>query len=326
MTATTLNVQMPETMKAAAEARQRVTHGQTPEALAVDGTETVGLNPRRLRRAKKAYTVRHFAAATRQDGAQGYHLVRGRGVTPAAGDIVLARVVALGQHKRLESYNSRRRNLFVGDEIVVAYGDRYAPDQFLADVPDSLDFTNLVAAGGMAGHVASKHAGVDNATVIEPIGLLADDQGVLSLKRSVPAQVRPWSRALTEIQTLDAPPRLIVVFGSSMNSGKSTTLGCLVNGLVRGGLTVAAGKATGTGAGNDAGLFRDAGADTVLDFTDFGFASTFKMSVEELKDLVFSVFAELAKTGADAVVVEIADGIYQGETSHLVNDPDFRAL
>ena len=39
---------------------------------------------------------------------------------PCAGDIVLARVTHLGQHRRLESPEGRRVRLFVDDEIVVA--------------------------------------------------------------------------------------------------------------------------------------------------------------------------------------------------------------
>lgn len=295
------------------------------EAVSMPG-ETVELNPRRLRRAKKAYTVREFARQTRENGAEGYHLVRGSRVQPAPGDLVLARIAEIGHHKRLESYNSRRRHLFLGDEIVVAYGHRYAPDQFLAEVPENLDFTNLVAAGGLAGRVIERHADTDLATTIEPIGLLADELGVINLRRTSPASIRNWEQARDEFHALERRPHVVVVFGSSMNSGKSTVVGNLVNGLGHAGLEVSAGKATGTGAGNDAGLFHDAGANTVLDFTDFGLPSTFRLTLPELKDAVFSMFAELARDEDDVIIVEIADGIYQGETAHLVTDPDFKQM
>lgn len=326
MTVTSQNVELLQMSSNEFEALAREQAGDTGRGVASAATETVELKPRRLRRAKKAYTVRHFAEQTRADGCEGYQLIRGREVHPQVGDLVLARVATIGQHKRLESFNSRRRNLFVGDEIVVAYGNRYAPDQFLASVPRNLDFTNLVAAGGLAGEVVDKHAGMSPATVIEPIGLIADSQGVINLQRTASARIRPWRTARDEFRAAPRRPKLVVVFGSSMNSGKTTCLGCLVNGLDHAGLEVAAGKATGTGAGNDAGLFRDAGAATVLDFTDFGVPSTYLMSFEDLKDLVFSTFAELAAQGVDAVVVEIADGVYQGETAQLVSDPDLVGL
>ncbi|HEY0663125.1 MAG TPA: DUF1611 domain-containing protein, partial [Thiobacillaceae bacterium] len=48
--------------------------------------------------------------------------------TPRSGDLVLARVDKLGQHRHLELTTGRRARLFPGDEIVLAYGNRYAPD------------------------------------------------------------------------------------------------------------------------------------------------------------------------------------------------------
>ncbi|MDO5681989.1 MAG: hypothetical protein Q4G46_04070 [Propionibacteriaceae bacterium] len=329
---TTDSVTLQREIAVALERRNRHLANHRAEGLTGEGVVAVDLLPRRLRKAKKSYNARALAQAVQQNRGEGYHLLQGRGVRPQTGDLVLARVGAIGQHKRLESHTSYRRHLFSGDEIVVVYGNRYAPDQFLAEVPRNLNFTNLVAAGGMAGRVIDKHAAISPATVLEPIGLIADDEGPVNLTRLAPARIRPWQEARAELDALPYRPRIIFVFGSSMNSGKSTTLGCLVNGLTNAGLTVHAGKATGTGAGNDSGLFRDAGADRVLDFTDFGLVSTFQMSFESVKDAVFSVAAELANPeepggeAPDAVVVEIADGIYQGETSALVRDPDFRAI
>lgn len=326
MTTTESVAKLDETLSLLEQSLRELPEGPA-EAVQFSGIETVPLRPRRLRRAKKAYTARFFARETRANECEGYSIVRGDGVVPAAGDLVLARVRVIGQHKRVESYNSRRRHLFAGDEIVVAYGNRYAPDQFLAEVPENLGYTNLVAAGGMAGRVLHKHFDIDLATVIEPIGLIADDEGVINLRRVAPAKIRPWAEAKAEIDAVTKRPRIVMVFGSSMNSGKSTTLGCLVNGLGNAGFIVNAGKATGTGAGNDSNLYNDAGADQVVDFTDFGLVSTFKLTFDEVKDLVFSTVAELAgRDEPDAVIVEIADGIYQGETAALLHDPDFREL
>ena len=86
----------------------------------------------RLARAKSAYTTRRvdFAKATR---------LIASGVRPRAGDLVLARVERIGQHGRIELANGRRAQMHVGDEIIVCYGARYAPDQFEAYVPDDLD-------------------------------------------------------------------------------------------------------------------------------------------------------------------------------------------
>lgn len=308
------------------ERKNRHLSDEPAEGVAVEGAQQVPLSARRLRRSKKTYNARELWKRLQETSGEGYHLLRGSDVVPKPGDFMLARVTTIGQHNWIESHASRRRHLFEGDEIIVAYGNRYAPDQFLAEVPRNLNYTNLVAAGGMAGRVIDKHASIQPATVIEPLGLIGDDDGVITMQRLSPARVRPWRDALAEIDALDRKPTFVVVFGSSMNSGKSTTLGCLVNGLSHAERVVHAGKATGTGAGNDAGLFNDAGADLVVDFTDFGLPSTFLLSFEEVKDTVFSVMATLAEGGPDVVVVEISDGIYQGETASLLADADFRAV
>lgn len=293
------------------------------EATRRPGRSCVELPIERLRRAKFAYTVRAVEQSVRSDALAGLALETGAAVVPRAGDIVLARVVELGQHRRLEGTGSRRQQLFVGDEIVVAYGNRYAPDQFLAEVPADLGVVQLVAAGGMASAVIDRHADIQPATVIEPIGLVADASGPLRLDRIGTRRLRPWREALA---AASAPrrPHLTVVLGSSMNSGKSTVAASLVNGLGRAGLVVAAGKGTGTGAGNDTGLFRDAGARQVLDFTDFGYTSTYRLGSDTVLDLVASVLADLAAEGPDAIVLEIADGLIQPETAELLTHPEFR--
>src|SRR5690606_11352786 len=96
-------------------------------------------------------------------------------------------------------------------------------------------------------------------------------------------------------------------------------------GVAAAGLRVAAGKVTGTGAGNDYNLFLDAGAHRVLDFTDFGYSSTFQVDIEEVRDLFLSMADELAggPERPDVVLLEIADGVYQGETTRLLADAVF---
>lgn len=280
--------------------------------------DLVGIDPQRLRRVKQSYTTRYVAAALDADPG-GYSLLTGPGVRPTAGDAVLARVIEIGKHTRLEGPTSRRQLMFPGQEILLAYGNRYAPDQFLAEVPGDLRECHLVAAGGVAGTVVEKHAAIEDATVIEPLGLLADREGIVTLARHAPHRV---SGTASTHRPPDGP-LVVAVLGTSMNSGKSTTLACLVNGLSNAGLVVSAGKATGTGAGGDANLFRDAGATRVVDFTDFGLPSTFRLGPEQIRDLWGAVVDTLALDGPDVVVVEIADGLFQGETSQLLRDPAF---
>ncbi len=88
---------------------------------------------------------------------------------PRAGDLVLVRVTELGHHTSVELPTSRKASLAVGDEIVLAYGNRYAPDQFEAIVPDDLGPCHMVAAGGIAAIARSWHDKIDAPTAIQPI-------------------------------------------------------------------------------------------------------------------------------------------------------------
>ena len=280
------------------------------------------LDFRRLGLAKSAYTTRFVSRLIDADP-HGYGLMTGPHVVPQAGDVVLARVDKLGQHAAIMLPDGRRASLFEGDEILVAYGDRYAPDQFEGEVSDNLGRANLLAAGGLAGTVISAHSLMKAPTQIQPLGLLTDAGGVVSLRRCAP---------FTAVTPKDAQglgrvgkPLVIGVLGTSMNSGKTTTVAAIVRGLTKAGLVVAAGKVTGTGAPGDPGLFRDSGASQVLDFTDFGYGSTYRLEHEQVRALLVSLIDELAAAGPDVVVVEVADGLFQTETARLVADPVFKA-
>lgn len=275
---------------------------------------STSLDAWRLSRAKTAYVTRHFNRL-RDDSAHGYSVVTGERVVPRSGDVVLAAIGAIGQHPRIELANGRKALLFVGDEVLVAYGGRYAPDQFEAEVPGDLGPVSLVAAGGVAGRVASSHSSMRKPTELLPVGLLADAHGIVTLARCSPYHA---SGDVPRIRSTKRPVTIAVI-GTSMNCGKTTTVASIVHGLTAAGLHVAAGKVTGTGAGGDPGLFVDSGAVRVLDFTDFGHASTYQLSHAEIRALFYSLHQELARGRPDAIILEIADGLFQDETRHLVS-------
>lgn len=256
----------------------------------------------RLAMAKRAFTTRHV------DFARAERLVRS-GRAPQAGDVVLARVKSVGQHGRIENVHGRRGQLYVGDEIVVAFGNRYAPDQFEAFVPTDLGDCDLVAGGGVASKMTRKHSGMKQPTRIEVLGLVVDATGqVLNLADfALAADPEPTRPQLT-----------IAVVGSSMNAGKTTTAAGLVHGLTLAGFRVGAAKITGTGSGGDLWAMRDAGAIEALDFTDAGHASTFGTGIEDLSSIASTLLDRLAGAGADIAIVEIADGLLQSETAALV--------
>lgn len=267
----------------------------------------------RLQRASWAFTTRRVL---REQHFRISHQAR----SPRPGDLVLARIDALGFHRGLQLRNGRKNNLFPGDEIVVAYGNRYAPNQFEAVVPKTLGPCHLVASGGVAAKALSWHAQINGKgpTLITPIGLLLRTDGE-------PANLRDY--AIEPVEALVGPhPTTIAVVGTAMDSGKTSSAAFLVRGLVRAGLRAGYAKITGTGAGGDTFLLKDAGADPVLDFTDAGVVSTYLLGLPDLERILVTLVAHLDRAGVDAIVLEIADGILQAETAALIESPVFRSI
>lgn len=235
---------------------------------------------------------------------------------PQAGDLVLARVESIGLHGKLESPEGRRCKIYPGDEIIVAYGARYAPDQFEAVVPDDLGPCDLVAGGGVAGRVLRRHDRVSKPTRIVPVGLLGDADGRIM-------NVRQF--AVDDVRRPASHPVVIAIAGTSMNAGKTTTASSLVHGLSRAGLKVGAGKVTGTGSGGDIWSLLDAGACCVLDFTDMGHATTANLDDLEVERVALTIVDELSNQQVDIIIIEIADGVLQKETAHLLSSARFKS-
>ncbi len=268
------------------------------------------LSPKRLEKAKKSYNVRKVPLQIAK------FLLIGDDIQPDAGDLVLAKVVNIGQHQRIELGCGRRAGLYIGDEIIVCYGARYAPDQFEAYVPESLTACHLVAAGGIAAECVNRHNRIKPATEILPLGLFADKEGDR-------INIKDW--AIKPLSTQKKPPLAVAVFGTSMNAGKTTTAAGIVHTLKTKGLNVAAAKVTGTGAGGDRWKLVDAGADVFLDFTDAGFSSTFGIPLQQLESIFCCLMDNLYVTQPDVIVLEVADGLYQRETANLLNSEFFKS-
>ena len=240
-------------------------------------------------------------------------------LAPKSGDLVLARITRLGQHSTLHLTDGRRSNLWAGDEVIVAYAERYAPSQFEARVPPDLSPCQLVAGGGIAGSVVCAHQRLARpATNIRPLGLIASDpEGpVLNVAGFALPPLPQRRRKVTAIAAV----------GSAMDSGKTTTLANLAHGLAGLDLRVGYAKVTGTAASGDPWLVRDAGAEIVLDFTDMGFASTCRLPVEALEEVAEQLVRHLEELGAEVALLEVADGLLQPETEVLLASPRFRAL
>jgi hypothetical protein len=237
---------------------------------------------------------------------------------PRIGDIGLHRVLTLGKHTRMDNRERFSHYLLPGDLVATAYGNRYATDQYEGFVPPAAGTYHMLSIGGVCGMVATKNASMPDPTVLEFVGFAINGQGKIVNLRD--HRLKPTKEA-------KKPRRFksILSVGASMNSGKTTTACMAIRGLSRAGFRVAAAKLTGTGAVKDLQFMRDAGAEPVLDFTDYGCPSTSRTSLAKLLRLVRTLESHLAAVDPDFVVYEVADGIFQRETALLLSSDDFHS-
>lgn len=274
--------------------------------------QSIPISLETLKAIKRAYTT----STVNLDSAT--TILTSDSLTPNSGDLVVAKVTSIGQHPRLELTDGRKSRLYTGDEVLVCYADRYAPDQFESHVPMDLGECHLVAGGGIASKMDSCHRKMKSPTTLQPIGLLADAQGNrMNLQNS--RLHKPEAAVINR-------PMILAVAGTAMNAGKTTTAANLIKGCDRADLKVAAAKITGTGSGGDCWLMIDSGAKPVLDFTNAGYASTFRLSQKTLEDILETLVAELVSHQPDVIILEVADGIFQEETATILCSPVFKKL
>jgi hypothetical protein len=185
----------------------------------------------------------------------------------------VGRVVSIGRHTRIEGRQWRRLDLFPDDLVGGVFGNRYATDQFEGYVePFGRNF-HFLGIGGVFGIARSQNARMpEPPTVMQLLGYVARPDGSR-------LSMLDYELPRTKSQLNGGPRcRTILVVGASMNSGKTTTAAYTVLGLTRSGHKVCAAKLTGTACAEDPGIFVDAGAHSVLDFSDCGLPSTYLTS------------------------------------------------
>ena len=236
---------------------------------------------------------------------------------PVSGDLALFRVTRVGAHTRVINTVNQKVRIYAGDVCIGVFGNRYATDALEAEV-QGLRNLSLLTTAGMVGTVKSKHSSISRTTQVAFLGYLKSSQTQINLKRifSTNSKVKNCQ--------IDEAINLILVVGSGMNSGKTTTCRKLIKSLTQRGTRVAACKVTGSISPRDTDEMISAGAIYVTDFSDYGFPSTYKCDREELMFLFETMLADLSQYKPDLIIMEIADGVLQRETNQLLNEPLFK--
>jgi hypothetical protein len=189
-----------------------------------------------------------------------------------------------------------------GDVIVGALGERQALKGYSGRIPRRIqtgDVLNLLNMGGIIGLCTSDHPDLGPALRVEVLGAVVAEVGGLR------GHARIQDHALDPIYTLSQSAPLIMVSGTSMDTGKTYAAAQIIQGLTARGLRVAAAKLTGAALMRDVRAMKKHGAIAGATFMDTGVvASTNK----DMPPFAKALITGLNQHEPDALVLELGDG------------------
>jgi len=235
-----------------------------------------------------------------------------------AGDVVVVRALTdSATYNMLELPTGRLAKINPGDLLLGVLGRRRALKGFVGDVPPSLqhgDQLHLLNMGGVIGYCTGHHSSLGDAIKLEVIGLACDETGrVLNIADA----------ALPPRATLGESAPIVMIAGTSMNSGKTYAATELIKQATRAGLRVAAAKLSGVACLRDTLNMADHGAVTTASFLDCGLPST--VDIADLAPSAKAIIARLNESSPDLIVLELGDGILGGySVESIFEDQELR--
>ena len=224
------------------------------------------------------------------------------------GDVIAVRVLSRkSTYNQLELTTGRFSHLKPGDVLAGALGHRRALLGYAGHIPEKLavgDRVNLLNIGGCLGICTSSNPDIGPAFECEVLGQVLSFP-YLGQRIGVPANITQGARPMEDRLDVTGVP-VVAVVGTCMNSGKTFACGSLIQELVRGGVKVAAAKATGVSLRRDVHAMADAGARETMVFTDLGVVTTQRKNAPSLTR---SMLTALARNRPEVIVLELGDGL-----------------
>jgi hypothetical protein len=212
-----------------------------------------------------------------------------------SGDYVAGEVSeSTGALRSVELVDGRMTEAFPADRVIGALGKRAATLEAVGDweaIGDDLRMEAMTSAG-LFGKVTSKSVYCPTPMSLAYAGHLVVDGGKLTMARCVP---------VVPVRKFQTPTILVV--GTSMSAGKTTSASTIIRELKAAGLKVVAAKLTGAARYRDVLSMGDAGADHIFDFVDAGLPSTV-CPPEQYRAALSTLLSRMAAAEGDAAVVE----------------------
>lgn len=217
----------------------------------------------------------------------------------------------------IETTNGRGIRVGTWDQVMGAFSTRYATLEATGsweDIGDDLRMEAMTAAG-MFGILTSKSPYFSGTIKLRYVGHVMVD----GAKQNMGDFVQPTPKL-----AFDTPVLMIV--GSSMSAGKTSSARIIIRELKSMGLKVVGAKLTGAGRYRDILTMGDAGADAIYDFVDVGLSSTV-CPAELYRERMVKLLSRIQAENADIVVVEAGASPlepYNGDTITEMLAPHIR--
>ena len=210
-------------------------------------------------------------------------------------------------YNTLELTSGRMAKVRRGDIIVGALGHRQALFGYSGHLPERLtpgDTVQVLNIGGVLGICDSINANSGPPFDAQVLGTVLSFP-YLGERIGVPARVGSNKMDMNaSVDTGDVP--VVVLAGTSMDSGKTAAASAIISRLRHLGHTVDAFKATGVSLRRDILAMEDAGARNTSIFTDFGVVTT---TAENGPPVTRMMLTQLAAENPDVIVFELGDGL-----------------
>ena len=180
---------------------------------------------------------------------------------PRPGDVIYGQIKSVGLHSTLENRAGRIHTIGSGTRAIFVLGNRYAPDFYEGVVPGELGHEiDMIARSGVVGQVRQKNANVKDPTRVTVHGYVCDTDG-----RVLNTLDHPLIKEPKGTRTDGRRAKMVLIVGSSMNSGKSLTAATICWALTTMGHKVRGSKVTGTASLKDILHMEDAGVVEIAD-------------------------------------------------------------
>jgi len=211
------------------------------------------------------------------------------------GDYIMVEMLDTGlESYTVETPDGSPAEMHPGDRLIGALGTRAATLEVVGDwreIGEDLQMQTLTAAGVLG---VCTSAAFDSSPLadVRYVGHAFHGEERCTMK----GFVEPGGHAVRTVP-------VILIIGTSMESGKTIAAVAMIRELAAMGKRVAGAKVTGVGRLRDILAMKKAGAETIMDFVDVGLPSTVTPR-EEYESCLKDLIARLAETEPDVMIIE----------------------